>query len=69
MMGVRNEKLVGLAMIALLAGVTAGAQFREDSGKSLGKLTTHGNLIVLELGEDALGRPNLFNLAHHCWGI
>ena len=34
-------------------------------GKSIGTVTTHGNLIILNLNEDALGKPHLFDLAHH----
>lgn len=60
-----RERMAGPAILTLLAAVTAGAQFRQDPGKSLGKVTTQGKLIVLELDEDALGKSNLFNLAHH----
>jgi hypothetical protein len=50
----------------LLLGPTAGhAQYRQEPGHSIGTVTTQGNLIVLTLDENVLGKANLFNLAHH----
>jgi hypothetical protein len=40
------------------------AQGRGEPGKSLGKISTQGNLIVMELEENVLGKANLFDLAH-----
>ena len=33
-------------------------------GKSIGTVTTQGNLIILTLNEDALNKPHLFDLSH-----
>jgi hypothetical protein len=41
------------------------AQGRQEPGKSIGTITTRGNLIVMTLDEGVLGKPNLFDLAHH----
>jgi hypothetical protein len=41
------------------------AQGRQEQGHSIGKISTQGNLIVMTLDEDVLGKANLFNLAHH----
>lgn len=46
----------------LLSPVLAFAQFGQP-GKSIGKISTQGNLIVMELEEGALGHANLFDLA------
>jgi hypothetical protein len=43
---------------------TAGAQDLQATGKSIGTVTTRGNLIVMTLDENALGKVNLFDLAH-----
>lgn len=40
----------------------APAQEREEQGKPIGKVSVVGNLILLELDKDALGRQNLFDL-------
>lgn len=52
------------ALLALLSSTSAHAQFNREPGKSIGTVTTHGNLIVLTLNEDALGPKNLFDLDH-----
>jgi hypothetical protein len=41
------------------------SQYSREPGRSLGSVTTHGNLVILTLDEGVLGKPNLFNLAHH----
>lgn len=38
-------------------------QDRDRAGHSIGKVSTNGNLIVMELNQGALGRANLFDLA------
>ena len=38
------------------------AQVREEQGKSIGKVSTIGELILLELHEGTLGKQNLFDL-------
>ena len=40
------------------------AQVRQEPGKSIGKVSPVGDLILLELDEGALGKQNLFDLNH-----
>lgn len=40
------------------------AQEREEQGKSIGKVSVRGNLILMELDKGALGTQNLFDLNH-----
>ena len=54
-----------LAVLTTATVSSASAQGRMTPGKSIGTVTTHGNLIILTLNEDALGKPHLFDLAHH----
>lgn len=49
---------------AAMMAAAACAQDRMSPGKSLGTVTTRGNLIILTLDEDALGKPHLFDLEH-----
>jgi len=51
-------------LCAMAATSSAIAQDRNTPGKSIGTVTTQGNLIILTLNEDALGKPHLFDLAH-----
>jgi hypothetical protein len=46
-----------------VAATVGHAQGREEPGKSIGKVSVVGNLILMELNKDALGRQNLFDLA------
>lgn len=46
----------------LLLLSAAAAQFRQEPGKSIGKVSTRGDLVVMELNEGALGKANLFDL-------
>ena len=55
---------VSALVLALLCSATAQAQFRQEPGRSIGEVTTHGNLIVMTLNEDALGKANFFDLDH-----
>ncbi len=56
--------LGGLMLVGPMAvASSAVAQDRMSPGKSIGTVTTHGNLIILTLNEDALGKPHLFDLA------
>src|SRR5579871_1858591 len=41
------------------------AQGRQEPGRSIGAISTRGNLIVMTLDEGVLGKANLFDLAHH----
>jgi hypothetical protein len=52
------------AALIVCAGLL-GAQTRQSPGKSIGAVTTQGDLIVVTLDEGALGRANLFDLARH----
>lgn len=54
--------IVGALALAAAAG---HAQFGDQPGHSIGKVTVQGKLILLTLNESALGRANLFNLEHH----
>ena len=47
----------------LLLHVLAHAQGAQVPGHPIGKVTTDGDLIVLELDQGALGKTNLFDLA------
>jgi hypothetical protein len=48
--------------VFLLEGL-APAQMRMEPGRSIGTVTTQGDLIVMELNEGVLGEANLFDLA------
>jgi hypothetical protein len=52
---------LGLACVLLAIGGTAGAQDTAP-GRSLGKVTVRGKLVVVELKAGALGKANLFDL-------
>ena len=54
--------LVLLAWLLLPRGEAASAQARQGAGKSIGTVTTHGDLVVVTLDEGALGTANLFDL-------
>jgi hypothetical protein len=51
-------------LCTLTASVSALAQDWTSPGKSIGTVTTQGNLIILSLDENALGKVHLFDLAH-----
>ena len=61
---VSSRIIGGFVLLAAASSVPALAQGRMSPGKSIGNVTTNGNLIVLTLDENALGKPHLFNLAH-----
>jgi hypothetical protein len=64
-LGFAARLLGGLLLLAAAAvASSAVAQDRNTPGKSIGTVTTHDNLIILTLNEDALGKPHLFDLAH-----
>ena len=54
----------GSFALLVLCPFVAGAQFRQEPGRSIGTVTKQGNLIVMTLDEGVLGKANLFNLAH-----
>jgi hypothetical protein len=45
--------------------VAAARQRQQEAGKSIGSITTQGDLIVFTLEEGALGHANLFDLVKH----
>ena len=55
---------VGAMAITTLCSSSLQAQFNRAPGKSIGTVTTQGNLIVLTLNEGALGPENFFDLDH-----
>ena len=62
----RIVKWLGAALVcgALFRCQTAYAQDLQETGKSIGTVTTQGNLIVMTLDEGVLGKANLFDLGH-----
>jgi hypothetical protein len=67
-MSLCNKKMlvkVGSAALMTFGLTHAFAQFNQEPGHSIGKVTKMGNVIVLTLDDGALGKENLFNLAHH----
>ncbi len=62
----RIAKWFGAAIVcsALFRCQAAYAQDLQEAGKSIGTVTTQGNLIVMALDENVLGKANLFDLAH-----
>jgi hypothetical protein len=54
--------LVGLGLMLVTVAL---AQNRQAPGKSVGSISTLGDLIVLTLHEEALGKANLFDLGKH----
>ncbi len=56
---------VAILGVTALAARPAYAQFGDEPGHSIGKVTVQGKLIVLTLNEGELGHANLFDLAHH----
>lgn len=64
----KRNSLVCLSLLLLDAGLTSlaqpplRAQVREEQGRTIGKVSTIGNLILLEMNEGALGTENLFDL-------
>jgi hypothetical protein len=57
--------LIGSLMVLVCSPAWMHSQYRQEPGRSLGSITTRGNLIIMTLDEGVLGKPNLFNLAHH----
>lgn len=60
----RSLLLAGCTAAFTLTTAAAQAQYRQEPGHSLGTVTKLGNLIVLTLEPDALGKANLFDLQH-----
>ena len=58
------NRLGWLVATCVLWPSVGAAQSRQEPGRSIGTITTQGNLIVMTLNEAALGKANLFDLAH-----
>jgi hypothetical protein len=61
----QNFVQAGLLALLVIGPFTAQSQNRQEPGHSIGTVTTQGNLIILTLDENVLGKANPFNLAHH----
>jgi len=59
------RRSIGLVCCHLLLFIGVQAQQSDEPGHSIGKISTSGGLVVMELDANALGAPNLFNLAGH----
>jgi hypothetical protein len=53
---------IPILCLILFSATVAHAQGREQPGRSIGKVSVLGHLILMELNQGALGRQNLFNL-------
>ncbi len=62
----RAGKSVSLRLLvaSVLCASVGRAQSRQEPGRSIGTITTQGNLIVMTLNDGVLGKANLFDLAH-----
>ncbi len=56
--------IVPLFLLSCVLLPAARAQQREQQGHPIGKVSVHGNLILMELNKGALGTENLFDLDH-----
>jgi hypothetical protein len=63
--GTRFFLKAGFMIAGALLMNAALAQSRQEPGRSIGKISTEGNLIVMELEEGVLGKANLFDLVGH----
>ena len=65
-LSVRRGLRLTVAILGVLALVAlpAHAQFGDEPGHSIGKVTVQGKLILLTLNEGELEHENLFDLAH-----
>jgi hypothetical protein len=60
----RNSYALSMILGTFALCGLAHAQGRGEPGKSIGTISTRGNLIVMTLDEGVLGKANLFNLQH-----
>ncbi len=49
----------------LWRGSVAYSQGRQEPGRSIGTITTQGDLIVMTLSDGVFGKANMFDLARH----
>ncbi len=59
----RGAVLVSCGLLLIVS--FSHAQQSNKPGHSIGKVSTQGDLIVMELDDDALGKANLFDLTGH----
>ncbi len=64
-MSKRIAAVAVLAVILWLSPSVALAQPDDEPGRSIGKVSVQGDLIVVELNDGALGKTNLFDLSGH----
>jgi hypothetical protein len=57
--------LLAIVALCVMPPAAAARQGRQELGKSIGSITTQGNLIVFTLDDGALGHANLFDLVKH----
>ena len=62
-MRIRARLSWSVGSLTLAVAFLASAQSRQDPGRSIGSVSTQGDLIVMTLDEGALGQANLFDLA------
>jgi hypothetical protein len=62
--GSRLRLAVAILSVVALGGPPSHAQFGDEPGHSIGRVTVRGKLILLSLDEGVLGQANLFNLEH-----
>jgi len=60
----RDFVWVGFLALWITLASPLSAQYRQGPGHSIGTVTTQGNLIVLTMDPDVLGKANLLNLGH-----
>src|SRR5256885_4649844 len=61
----KNTCLIVLCLLAALSRQFATfAQVRQEPGRSIGTITTQGDLIVMTLNEGVFGKANMFDLVH-----
>jgi len=61
----RLSRSGGLVLCGLLLGLSLSRAQENELGHSIGKVSTRGDLIVVELDDGALGNTNLFDLTGH----
>src|SRR5438552_6587884 len=71
MISARAEAVAWLTVFVLCVfgilwrGGVAYNQGRQEPGRSIGTITTQGNLIVMTLNEGVFGKANMFDLSRH----
>ncbi len=59
-----NRFFILLLLASCILPLAVRAQEPEEQGHPIGKVSVHGNLILMELDKGALGQENLFDLTH-----